>query len=83
MQAAKRGFAAFDLNHNGVISRREWSVSEARATAPIPERNRAEFKCALDETFKLMDSNHDGKITFAEFIADSFGKHRQPVRGCY
>jgi len=83
MQAAKRGFAAWDHNHDGVISRREWSVSEARATALAPERNRAQFKCQIDQEFKLLDSNHDGEITFAEFIADNFGKDRQPIRGCY
>ena len=82
MQAAKRGFAALDLNHDGVVSRREWSLSEARAMAPIPARNRAEFKCQLDQEFKLVDGNHNGKITFAEWTADHFGKDRQPIRAC-
>lgn len=83
MQAAKRGFAALDLNHDGLISRREWSASEARATAAAPERGRAELRCGMDQEFKLLDSNHDGKITFAEWTAENFGKDRQPIRGCY
>jgi hypothetical protein len=83
MQAAKRGFAAFDLNHNGMISRREWSVSEARAAAFDSERQRAQFTCEADQTFKQIDTNHDGKITFAEWTADNFGKDRQPIRACY
>ena len=81
MQGAKRGFGALDLNNDGVISRQEWSVAEARAAAPIPQQNRAQFTCAMDNDFKAIDRNHDGKITFAEFIADNFGKDRQPVRG--
>ena len=83
MQAARRGFAAMDLNHDGVISRQEWSSLEAQAMTPLPQRNRAEFKCQLDQDFRLIDSNHDGKITFAEYIADNFGAGRPAVSGCF
>ena len=81
IQAAKRSFSGLDLNHDGVISRREWSVAEARAAAPVPQQNRAQFICAMENDFKAIDRNHDGKITYAEFIADNFGKDRQPIRG--
>jgi Ca2+-binding EF-hand superfamily protein len=84
MQGAKRSFALYDLNHDGVISRKEWSTLEARAAASIPAgKSRAQYTCALDQQFKLIDSNHDGKITFAEMIADNFGKNRPAMRGCY
>lgn len=82
MQAAKRGFAGFDLNHDGVISRKEWSVMQARSVAFAPQRGRVQLMCATNEEFKLIDRNHDGKITFAEWIADDFGKDRQPITGC-
>jgi hypothetical protein len=83
MQAAKRGFAALDLNHDGVISRKEWSVMQARLVAPVPHRGQVQLMCATNEQFKLMDRNHDGKITFAEWTANNFGKDRQPITGCY
>jgi hypothetical protein len=83
MQAAKGGFAALDLNHDGVISRKEWSVMQARMVAPVPQRGRVQLMCATNQQFKLMDKNRDGKITFAEWTADSFGKDRQPITGCY
>jgi len=82
MQAAKRGFGAYDLNHDGVISRHEWSVIEARSFARMPQQSRAKLECQLDQEFKLIDINHDGKIIFKEFTADNFGRDRQPIRGC-
>ena len=82
MQAAKRGFAAYDLNHDGVISRHEWSVIEARSFAHMSQQSRAQLECQLNQEFKLIDSNHDGEITFKEFTADNFGRDRQPIRGC-
>jgi hypothetical protein len=83
MQAAKRGFAALDINYDGVISRKEWSVMQARMVAPVPQRGRVQLTCATNQQFKLMDKNRDGKITFAEWTADNFGAHRQPITGCY
>ncbi|GAA3888017.1 hypothetical protein GCM10022276_03910 [Sphingomonas limnosediminicola] len=56
---------------------------QARMVAPVPQNGRVQLMCATDQEFKLMDSNHDGKITFAEFTADNFGRDRQPIRGCY
>lgn len=82
MQAAKRGVAGFDLNHDGVISRKEWSVMQARMVAPVPPRGRVQLMCATNQMFKLMDKKHDGRITFAEWTADNFGKDRQPTTGC-
>lgn len=83
MQAAKRGFAALDLNHDGVISRKEWSAMQARLVAPVPPHGRVQLMCETDQVFKLMDRNYDGKITLGEFTADNFGRDRQPIRGCY
>lgn len=83
MQTANRGFAALDLNHDGVISRKEWSVMQARMVAAVPQRGRVQLMCATNEEFRLMDRNYDGKIALAEWTADNFGKDRQPITGCY
>ncbi|MFL6726100.1 MAG: hypothetical protein ACJ8FS_06260 [Sphingomicrobium sp.] len=78
MQAAKRGFEALDLNHDGTVSRQEWSIAETRAAAPIPQASRAQFTRTMDEDFSQIDRNHDSKIAFAEYTANHFGKDRQP-----
>ena len=74
MRAAKTGFAAGDLNHDGVISRREWAVSAERAAADIPQTNRQQYVSDIDRQFLKLDKNGDGNITFEEYIADNFGE---------
>lgn len=74
LQGAKRAFAALDLNHDGVITRQEWTVSAIRAGAGIPRENRPQYVRDSIRIFLQHDKNEDGKVTFSEYIANNFGE---------
>jgi Ca2+-binding EF-hand superfamily protein len=65
--APKSAFDLWDLNHDGVISQAEWSIVAAKAVSKIPERNRQQSMGYLEDNFRTIDRNHDGKITFDEY----------------
>ena len=66
--APKKTFVLWDLNHDGSISHVEWSISWARSLAKIPEQNRQKSKGYVEDDFRTLDRNHDGKITYDEYV---------------
>src|SRR5437763_13756891 len=71
LEGAKKAFAAFDLNHDGAISRQEWTVMALKAAAEIPRDSQPQYVRASLRAFLQRDKNGDGKVTFSEYIADN------------
>jgi Ca2+-binding EF-hand superfamily protein len=71
LQGQKREFAQLDLNHDGVISSREWAIAGVNAGSSIPKVSRPDYVRRFDSIFMKLDKNGDGNITFDEFAADN------------
>jgi Ca2+-binding EF-hand superfamily protein len=68
--AAARGFAMWDLNHDGYISHDEWRRGEQRMVEALPQANRANAIQQLEVAFRSIDVNHDGRISLSEYASD-------------
>jgi Ca2+-binding EF-hand superfamily protein len=66
----RRVFDLMDTNQDGQISHQEWAGLESRMAASVPEEQRQQFVEPLEIKFKSLDTNGDGKVTFAEYQAN-------------
>ena len=74
LEGAKKAFAAFDLNHDGVISRQEWTVMALKAAAEIPRESQPQYVRDSLRVFLKRDKDGDGKVTLTEYIANNSGE---------
>jgi hypothetical protein len=62
-------FAAVDTNHDGFVSRDELAVQQQKDLAQA----KANLEAQLRDAFKRLDTNKDGSLSLAEFLASAPG----------
>jgi Ca2+-binding EF-hand superfamily protein len=69
LDARQQRFTATDANHDQGVSQHEYAEEyrvRLMATKPEPEKAQRQLK-QVDVRFKALDSNKDGRISFAEY----------------
>lgn len=66
MSGFQAAFAAFDRDHDGRLSRAEWTDTNANRASPI----RIVFDAPLKDVFRDMDRDGNDLVSFEEFVRD-------------